>query len=42
MRATAGDGTPKFYKGGAGIHGPVDGPSIQVGNSGWGTITSIS
>ncbi|GAA2775863.1 trypsin-like serine protease [Streptomyces showdoensis] len=40
--ATAGDGTLKFYKGGADIHGPIDGPSIEVGSGGWGTIQSIS
>ncbi|WP_228992057.1 FG-GAP-like repeat-containing protein [Streptomyces sp. DH8] len=39
---TAGDGTLKFYKGGADIHGPIDGPSIQVGTGGWQTIKSIS
>lgn len=42
MWATAGDGTLKFYKGGADIHGPIDGPSIQVGTGGWGAIKSIS
>ncbi|MFF2191456.1 FG-GAP-like repeat-containing protein [Streptomyces sp. NPDC058157] len=42
MWATAGDGTLKFYRGGTDIHGPVDGPSIQVGNSGWGAVKSIS
>lgn len=42
MWATAGDGTLKFYKGGADIHGPIDGPSIEVGTGGWGTIKSIS
>ncbi|MFD8912557.1 trypsin-like serine protease [Streptomyces sp. NPDC059575] len=42
MWATAGDGTLKFYKGGSDIHGPIDGPSIQVGSGGWGSITSIS
>ncbi|MEU3910396.1 FG-GAP-like repeat-containing protein [Streptomyces sp. NPDC029721] len=42
MWATAGDGTLKFYKGGADIHGPIDGPSIQVGESSWDTIQSIS
>ncbi|MFJ3924611.1 FG-GAP-like repeat-containing protein [Streptomyces sp. NPDC090022] len=42
MWATAGDGTLKFYKGGTSIHGPVDGPSVQVGSGGWGAIRSIS
>ncbi|MER6444323.1 hypothetical protein DEJ51_00450 [Streptomyces venezuelae] len=42
MWATAGDGTLKFYKGGADIHGPIDGPSVQVGTGGWGAIKSIS
>ncbi|MGW1638564.1 FG-GAP-like repeat-containing protein [Streptomyces lavendulae] len=42
MWATAGDGTLKFYKGGADIHGPIDGPSTQVGSGGWGAIKSIS
>ncbi|MFD8146720.1 FG-GAP-like repeat-containing protein [Streptomyces sp. NPDC059708] len=42
MWATAGDGTLKFYKGGRDIHGPIDGPSVQAGNSGWGAIRSIS
>ncbi|MEU3723652.1 trypsin-like serine protease [Streptomyces sp. NPDC031705] len=42
MWATVGDGTLKFYKGGADIHGPIDGPSIQVGSGGWGAIKSIS
>ncbi|MFB8235950.1 S8 family serine peptidase [Kitasatospora purpeofusca] len=41
MWATAGDGTLKFYQGGTSIHGPVDGPSTQVGNGGWGAIKSI-
>ncbi|WP_158708694.1 S8 family serine peptidase [Streptomyces bikiniensis] len=40
--ATAGDGTLKFYKGGADIHGPIDGPSVQVGTGGWQTIKSLS
>ncbi|MFC7790557.1 FG-GAP-like repeat-containing protein [Streptomyces cinereoruber] len=40
--ATAGDGTLKFYKGGANIHGPIDGPSIQVGTGSWQTIKSLS
>ncbi|MGA5497770.1 FG-GAP-like repeat-containing protein [Streptomyces cinereoruber] len=39
---TASDGTLKFYKGGTNIHGPIDGPSIQVGTGGWQTIKSIS
>ncbi|MFE3497804.1 FG-GAP-like repeat-containing protein [Streptomyces sp. NPDC059175] len=42
MWATAGDGTLKFYKGGSDSHGPIDGPSIQVGTGGWGRIKSIS
>ncbi|MEU1286594.1 S8 family serine peptidase [Kitasatospora sp. NPDC005856] len=42
MWATAGDGTLKFYQGGTSIHGPIDGPSIQVGSGGWGAIKSIS
>ncbi|PRH79132.1 hypothetical protein C6N75_11215 [Streptomyces solincola] len=42
MWATAGDGTLKFYKGGADIHGPIDGPSVQVGNGDWDTVQSIS
>ncbi|MEV6954203.1 FG-GAP-like repeat-containing protein [Streptomyces sp. NPDC051183] len=42
MWATAGDGTLKFYKGGSDIHGPIDGPSVQVGTGGWGAIKSIS
>ncbi|MET8507477.1 trypsin-like serine protease [Streptomyces sp. NPDC004787] len=42
MWATAGDGTLKFYKGGSDIHGPIDGPSIEVGSGGWGAIRSIS
>ncbi|MEU9035286.1 FG-GAP-like repeat-containing protein [Streptomyces sp. NPDC048352] len=42
MWATAGDGTLKFYKGGTDIHGPIDGPSTQVGSGGWGAIKSIS
>ncbi|MEU8773381.1 FG-GAP-like repeat-containing protein [Streptomyces sp. NPDC048606] len=42
MWATAGDGTLKFYKGGTSIHGPIDGPSVQVGSGGWGGIASIS
>ncbi|MET9637201.1 S8 family serine peptidase [Streptomyces virginiae] len=42
MWATAPDGTLKFYKGDTSIHGPVDGPSIQVGSGGWGAIKSIS
>ncbi len=41
MWATAGDGTLRFYQGGTSIHGPVDGPSVQVGNGGWGAIKSI-
>ncbi|MFG2590341.1 VCBS repeat-containing protein [Streptomyces sp. NPDC048438] len=42
MWATAGDGSLKFYKGGADIHGPIDGTSIEVGTGGWGAIKSIS
>ncbi|MFE9565902.1 FG-GAP-like repeat-containing protein [Streptomyces sp. NPDC006487] len=42
MWATANDGTLKFYKGGSSIHGPIDGPSIQVGTGGWGAIQSLS
>ncbi|MFC8869782.1 FG-GAP-like repeat-containing protein [Streptomyces sp. NPDC057148] len=42
MWTTAADGTLKFYKGGTSIHGPVDGPSIQVGNGGWNAMRSIS
>ncbi|MET9672380.1 S8 family serine peptidase [Streptomyces sp. NPDC006482] len=42
MWATASDGTLKFYKGGNNIHGPIDGPFIQVGSGGWNTIKSIS
>ncbi len=42
MWATAGDGTLKFYKGGTSVHGPVDGPSVQVGSGGWGAIASLS
>ncbi len=42
MWATAGDGTLKFYKGGSNIHGPIDGPPIEVGSGGWQTIMSIS
>ncbi|WP_405592334.1 FG-GAP-like repeat-containing protein [Streptomyces sp. NBC_01190] len=42
MWATAGDATLKFYAGDTSIHGPVDGPSTQVGNGGWDTIKSIS
>ncbi len=42
MWATAGDGTLKFYKGGTSIHGPIDGPSVQVGSGGWDAIKSIS
>ncbi|WCD91090.1 hypothetical protein KPP03845_200051 (plasmid) [Streptomyces xanthophaeus] len=42
MWATAGDGTLKFYKGGTSIHGPIDGPSTQVGSGGWGAIKSMS
>ncbi|MEV7174191.1 S8 family serine peptidase [Streptomyces sp. NPDC093224] len=41
MWATASDGTLKFYKGGTSVHGPVDGPSVQVGSGGWGAIKSI-
>ncbi|WP_055731150.1 S8 family serine peptidase [Kitasatospora sp. MBT66] len=41
MWATAGDGTLRFYQGGTSIHGPIDGPSVQVGNGGWGAIKSI-
>ncbi|MEV0188589.1 S8 family serine peptidase [Kitasatospora purpeofusca] len=39
--ATAGDGTLKFYRGDTSIHGPVDGPSVQVGSGGWGAVKSI-
>ncbi|MER5889594.1 FG-GAP-like repeat-containing protein [Streptomyces sp. NPDC001941] len=39
--ATANDGTLKFYKGGSGSQGPVDGPSVEVGSGGWGGIKSI-
>ncbi|MGW6395804.1 FG-GAP-like repeat-containing protein [Streptomyces sp. NPDC055103] len=42
MWATAGDGTLKFYKGGSSIHGPIDGPSVEVGSGGWHTIKAIS
>ncbi|OKI86467.1 hypothetical protein AMK11_16530 [Streptomyces sp. CB02414] len=42
MWTTAADGTLKFYKGGTSVHGPVDGPSIQVGNGGWNAMRSIS
>ncbi|MFB7030216.1 MULTISPECIES: trypsin-like serine protease [unclassified Streptomyces] len=40
--ATASDGTLKFYKGGADIHGPIDGSSVEVGSGGWQTIKSLS
>ncbi|MFG3404646.1 FG-GAP-like repeat-containing protein [Streptomyces sp. NPDC048142] len=42
MWATAGDRTLKFYKGATSADVPVDGPSTQVGNSGWHRIKSIS
>ncbi|PCG87712.1 hypothetical protein CIB93_01290 [Streptomyces sp. WZ.A104] len=42
MWATAGDRTLKFYKGATSANGPVDGPSTQVGSSGWHGIKSIS
>ncbi|MET9954364.1 trypsin-like serine protease [Streptomyces sp. NPDC006339] len=42
MWATAGDGTLKFYKGGSDIHGPIDGPSIEVGTGGWDAMASIN
>ncbi|WP_234899897.1 S8 family serine peptidase [Streptomyces filamentosus] len=40
--ATTNTGTLLFYKGGNNIHGPIDGPSVEVGNGGWQTIKSIS
>ncbi|MER8047705.1 FG-GAP-like repeat-containing protein [Streptomyces sp. NPDC094032] len=42
MWATTDEGTLRFYKGGSSIHGPIDGPSVEVGTGGWGTIKSIS
>ncbi|WP_435191652.1 FG-GAP-like repeat-containing protein [Streptomyces sp. bgisy126] len=39
---TTNEGTLRFYKGGADIHGPIDGPSVEVGSGGWGTIKSLS
>ncbi|MEV7676799.1 FG-GAP-like repeat-containing protein [Streptomyces sp. NPDC088752] len=42
MWTTSSDGSLKFYKGGADIHGPIDGTSIEVGSGGWQTIKAIS
>ncbi|MFI5867802.1 FG-GAP-like repeat-containing protein [Streptomyces sp. NPDC051546] len=39
--ATANDGALKFYRGGTGAEGPVDGPSTQIGTN-WQTIKFIS
>ncbi|MEW1905705.1 FG-GAP-like repeat-containing protein [Streptomyces sp. NPDC086147] len=39
---TTNEGTLRFYKGGADIHGPIDGSSVEVGSGGWHTIQSLS